>query len=72
VAEGLVKSGCATDARVIVEKPFGRDLVSAQALNQTLEKFFPESAIFRIDHYLVSVAERFNRSLTLKRRPDSL
>jgi glucose-6-phosphate 1-dehydrogenase len=52
VAEGLVKSGCATDARVIVEKPFGRDLVSAQALNQTLEKFFPESAIFRIDHYL--------------------
>jgi glucose-6-phosphate 1-dehydrogenase len=72
VAEGLVKSGCATDARVIVEKPFGRDLASAQALNQTLEKFFPESAIFRIDHYLVSVAERFNRSLTLKRRPDSL
>ena len=52
VAQGLAKSGCAVDARVIVEKPFGRDLASAQALNQTLEQFFPESAIFRIDHYL--------------------
>jgi glucose-6-phosphate 1-dehydrogenase len=37
---------------VIVEKPFGRDLVSSQALNQTLHQFFPESSIFRIDHYL--------------------
>ncbi len=52
VAQGLAKSGCAVDARVIVEKPFGRDLASAQALNQTLEQFFPESAIFRIDHFL--------------------
>jgi glucose-6-phosphate 1-dehydrogenase len=52
VAQGLAKSGCAVDARVIVEKPFGRDLASAQALNQTLEQFFSESAIFRIDHYL--------------------
>ena len=52
VAQGLAKSGCAKDARVIVEKPFGRDLASAQALNQTLQQFFPESAIFRIDHYL--------------------
>ena len=52
VAQGLAKSGCAKDARVIVEKPFGRDLASSQALNQTLQQFFPESAIFRIDHYL--------------------
>jgi len=49
---GLDKSGCAKDARVIVEKPFGRDLASAQALNRTLHEVFPESSIFRIDHYL--------------------
>ena len=52
VAEGLAKSGCATDARVVVEKPFGRDLASAQKLNRTLHQFFPEESIFRIDHYL--------------------
>lgn len=52
VVQGLARSGCAKDARVIVEKPFGRDLDSAQALNRTLHEFFPESAIFRIDHYL--------------------
>ncbi len=52
VAEGLAKSGCAESARVIVEKPFGRDLASAQALNVMLHQFFPEPAIFRIDHYL--------------------
>src|SRR4051812_38755584 len=39
-------------ARVIVEKPFGRDLQSARSLNQTLHAVFPESSIFRIDHYL--------------------
>jgi glucose-6-phosphate 1-dehydrogenase len=48
----LGKSGCAKDARVIVEKPFGRDLVSAVSLNRTLLTHFDESAIFRIDHYL--------------------
>jgi glucose-6-phosphate 1-dehydrogenase len=52
VVEQLAKSGCAQRARVIVEKPFGRDLASAQQLNQTLHRFFPESGIFRIDHYL--------------------
>ncbi len=52
VVEGLAKSGCAQNARVVVEKPFGRDLASAQALNQTLQRIFPESAIFRIDHFL--------------------
>jgi glucose-6-phosphate 1-dehydrogenase len=52
VVEGLAGSGCAKDARVIVEKPFGRDLASAQALDRTLHAYFPESAIFRMDHYL--------------------
>ena len=52
VVQGLAKSGCADNARVIVEKPFGRDLASAQALDRTLHEVFPESAIFRIDHYL--------------------
>jgi glucose-6-phosphate 1-dehydrogenase len=52
VAEGLSTSGSAKGARVVVEKPFGRDLASAQALNKTLHWVFSESAIFRIDHYL--------------------
>ena len=52
VVHGLGSSGCATNARVVVEKPFGRDLASAQALDRTLHELFPESAIFRIDHYL--------------------
>ena len=52
VAEGLAKSGCAEGARVVVEKPFGRDLASARELNATLRQFFPEAAIFRIDHYM--------------------
>jgi glucose-6-phosphate 1-dehydrogenase len=52
VAEHLGRSGCARAARVIVEKPFGRDLASAKSLNQTLGGVFDESAIFRIDHYL--------------------
>jgi glucose-6-phosphate 1-dehydrogenase len=52
VVEGLGKSGCATDARVIVEKPFGRDLASAQELNRVLHSVFAEPSIFRIDHYL--------------------
>ena len=52
VVQGLAHAGCAAGARVIVEKPFGRDLASAQALNRTLHEVFPESAVFRIDHYL--------------------
>ena len=52
VIEELAKTGCAQGARVIVEKPFGRDLASAQKLNRILHADFPESAIFRIDHYL--------------------
>src|SRR5450432_528005 len=52
VVQGLQVCGCAQNARVIVEKPFGRDLASAQALDRTLHEVFDESSIFRIDHYL--------------------
>ena len=52
VVEQLASSGCSRDARVIVEKPFGRDLPSSRELNRTLLQTFDESAIFRIDHYL--------------------
>jgi len=52
VVEQLSKTGCAQGARVIVEKPFGHDLASAQELNRVLHASFPESSIFRIDHYL--------------------
>ncbi|HET6545694.1 MAG TPA: glucose-6-phosphate dehydrogenase [Rhodanobacteraceae bacterium] len=52
VVQGLGKSGCANGARVIVEKPFGRDLASARNLNRTLHRIFGEASIFRIDHYL--------------------
>jgi glucose-6-phosphate 1-dehydrogenase len=52
VSERLEQSGATANARIIVEKPFGRDLASAKALNETLHKVFDESAIFRIDHYL--------------------
>src|SRR5262245_28537972 len=52
VVDQLHRSRCTIGARVIVEKPFGRDLPSAQALNRTLFGCFDESTIFRIDHYL--------------------
>jgi glucose-6-phosphate 1-dehydrogenase len=52
VAEGLAKSGCTADSRVVLEKPFGRDLASARELNRILHQYFPEEAIYRIDHYL--------------------
>jgi glucose-6-phosphate 1-dehydrogenase len=52
VVEQLAKSGCTDGARVIIEKPFGRDLASAQDLNRILLGTFDENRIFRIDHYL--------------------
>jgi glucose-6-phosphate 1-dehydrogenase len=52
VVKGLGQSSCAKGARVVIEKPFGRDLVTARKLNDTLHKAFPEDRIFRIDHYL--------------------
>jgi glucose-6-phosphate 1-dehydrogenase len=52
VASGLGASGCTNGARIVVEKPFGRDLGSARMLNATLHKVFDEPSIFRIDHFL--------------------
>ncbi|MBN8772040.1 MAG: glucose-6-phosphate dehydrogenase, partial [Thiobacillus sp.] len=52
VVRGLAAAGCTEGARVVVEKPFGRDLESARSLNATLYEALPESGIFRIDHYL--------------------
>src|SRR5437879_1554618 len=52
VVEQLAKADCTNGARVIIEKPFGHDLLSAQELNQILLGTFDEKAIFRIDHYL--------------------
>lgn len=52
VVEQLAAIGCAVDARIVVEKPFGRSLETARALNHLLLKTFPEASIFRIDHYL--------------------
>ncbi len=52
VIQGLGRSGCSAGARVVLEKPFGRDLASARALNCTLHATFEESKVFRIDHYL--------------------
>jgi glucose-6-phosphate 1-dehydrogenase len=52
VVQGLHQSSCATGARLMVEKPFGRDLSSAQWLNRILHIVFDERSIFRIDHYL--------------------
>ena len=52
VIEALGAAGLAENARVIVEKPFGRDLASARELNAVARSVFPEDSIFRIDHYL--------------------
>ena len=56
VIEGLGAAGLADRARVIVEKPFGRDLASARALNRVARSVFPEDSIFRIDHFLAKEA----------------
>ena len=52
VIGGLADAGCVSNARVVLEKPFGRDLKSARELNAILHEHFPEESIFRIDHYL--------------------
>jgi glucose-6-phosphate 1-dehydrogenase len=56
VTQALRSSGCAAGARIIVEKPFGRDVASSRSLNAILHTAFPESQIFRIDHYLGKAA----------------
>jgi glucose-6-phosphate 1-dehydrogenase len=52
VVDGLAAADCTTNARVVIEKPFGRDLKSARDLNAILHQHLPEEAIFRIDHFL--------------------
>jgi glucose-6-phosphate 1-dehydrogenase len=52
VIGGLAAAHCTSNARVVLEKPFGRDLASARRLNEILHEHFPEASIFRIDHYL--------------------
>ena len=52
IAEGISTVGRAAGNRVMVEKPFGYDLASARALNVTMHKYFPEDAIYRVDHWL--------------------
>jgi glucose-6-phosphate 1-dehydrogenase len=52
IAQGISDAGRADNARVMVEKPFGTDLASALQLNQTMHKFYPEDAIYRVDHWL--------------------
>lgn len=52
VVEGLGTTGCARNARLIIEKPFGRDLASARSLNEVVHSVFPEDDVYRIDHYL--------------------
>jgi glucose-6-phosphate 1-dehydrogenase len=56
VIKGLGAAGLADGARVIVEKPFGRDLASARSLNRVARSVFAEDAIFRIDHFLAKEA----------------
>src|SRR5260370_38112215 len=52
IAQGIATAGRAKDARVMVEKPFGTDLVSSRQLNDTMHQYFPEEAIFRADDWL--------------------
>jgi len=52
IAAGIARAGRAQGARVMVEKPFGNDLASAQQLNQTMHQYFAEEDIYRVDHWL--------------------
>src|SRR3954454_8075721 len=52
IAQGIATAGRADGARVMVEKPFGHDLDSARTLNDTIHQYFPEDAVYRVDHWL--------------------
>jgi glucose-6-phosphate 1-dehydrogenase len=52
IAEGISRAGRAENSRIMVEKPFGNDLASAQQLDVTIRSYFPEDAIYRVDHWL--------------------
>src|SRR5579864_996994 len=68
VVEALGRSGCARGARVVIEKPFGRDLSSAQKLNSLLHSVFPEPAIFRIPRKAIFSWSRIIFQQTSKER----
>jgi glucose-6-phosphate 1-dehydrogenase len=52
IAGGIAHAGRAQDSRIMVEKPFGNDVASARQLNAVLQSYFPEDAIYRVDHWL--------------------
>ncbi len=52
IAEGIAHAGRAQNGRIMVEKPFGNDVASARQLNAILQSYFPEDAIYRVDHWL--------------------
>jgi glucose-6-phosphate 1-dehydrogenase len=52
IAEGISGVGLAAQSRVMVEKPFGSDLASAETLNETIHQYFPEESVYRVDHWL--------------------
>lgn len=52
IAEGISAAGLAAGSRIMVEKPFGNDLASAQSLNETIHQYFPEESVYRVDHWL--------------------
>jgi glucose-6-phosphate 1-dehydrogenase len=52
IAQGISEAGRATNARVMVEKPFGSDLASSQELNRLMQQYYPEPAIYRVDDWL--------------------
>ena len=62
--------GLAAQSRVMVEKPFGNDLASAQALNETIHRYFPEESVYRTDHWLgVSAAGSMRVVLVVIKAP---
>jgi glucose-6-phosphate 1-dehydrogenase len=69
VAGGIAGAGLHEGARLIVEKPFGRDLRSARELNDCLHRWFPESAVFRIDHF---IGKESSRNLLITRFTNTL
>src|SRR5215469_5851240 len=70
VIEQLAATMSAPGTRIVVEKPFGRDLASARSLNQVLRRRFSESSIFRIDHYLGKEARSEEHTSELQSRRD--
>jgi glucose-6-phosphate 1-dehydrogenase len=71
VVAGLAGAGLTENARVVVEKPFGHDLVSARALNEQIHEHVDESQLYRIDHFLGKMAWRRSCTCGSRTRPSS-